>query len=213
MTQSPDLRLVDPTEEIPEYPVELTEARMTSDYFTMFWHDRWLYSETCLKADLEVQGAALNLFFLARKQTPVGSLPDDSAVLASLLRIDLEQWGRLCGRAITPLNNWRRYRYDNKVILGHPVVIEVALDAVHRREVREAAQNDKATSMRLKRLGELMIEIGCDARMTQDKILLERLDAWLLENHVGQRRMPRFEASMNAALRHAVQVGWINGGR
>ena len=84
------------TGDLPEYPDALCDPQLTSDYFTMFWHDRWLASTMHLTAPLEVQGAALNLFFLARKQVPVGSLPVEDRVLARLLRIDLDAWQRLC---------------------------------------------------------------------------------------------------------------------
>ena len=52
-----------------------------------------------------VQGAALNLLFLSRKQTPVGSLPVDDKVLARLLRVDLGEWLGWMAQPITPLHN------------------------------------------------------------------------------------------------------------
>ena len=205
------LALIDSGDGLPEYPADLIDARMTSDYFTVFWHDRWLNSELCLTADMDVQGAALNLFWIARKQNPIGSLPTNDDMLAKLLRIDRGYWRDLKGRTISPLHNWQRMRAGEKIVLGHPVVIEVALDALGRREIREAAQSEKAAAMRIKRLGEMMVEIGCDPRMAADKVLLGRLDDWLLEHHKGQRRMPRFETSLSAALRHAQTVGWLQG--
>ncbi|MFC4668352.1 hypothetical protein ACFO5X_07295 [Seohaeicola nanhaiensis] len=210
MSAPTHIRLVRDDEPLPAYPDELLDAHAAADYFTAFWHDRYLNSKLHLSADLDVQGAALNLFFIARKQLPMGSLPNDHTMLAKLLRIDIALWHQLMGRTITPLHNWRPYRAGGVVVLGHPVVVEVALDAVKRREAREVERNDKATSMRLKRLGELMVEIGCHAKMAQDRVLLERLDGWLLERHRGQRRMPGFEVSLKAALRHAETVGWFN---
>ena len=198
---------------MPDYPDDLTDVRMTSDYFTVWWHDRWLNSELCLTAKMDVQGAALNLFFIARKQNPIGSLPDNDSMLAKLLRIDLEYWQELRARPINPLHNWQQYRSGDKVVLGHPVVIEVARDALNRREIREAAGTARATDMRLGRLREVMKEIKCSPAVINDKSLVERLDAWLLEHHKGQRRMPRFEASLNAALRHAEREGWFRVGR
>ena len=203
------LALIDSGDGLPEYPADLIDARMTSDYFTVFWHDRWLNSELCLTARMDVQGTALNLFWIARKQNPIGALPANDDMLAKLLRIDREYWLELKGRPISPLHNWQRMRAGEKIVLGHPVVIEIALDALGRREIREAAQSEKAAAMRVKRLGEMMVEIGCDARMADDRALLGRLDDWLLENHKGQRRMPRFETSLKAALRHAEAAGWL----
>lgn len=210
MSKQADIRLID-DEAMPNYPDDLIDVRMTSDYFTVFWHDRWLNSELCLKAKMDVQGAALNLFFIARKQNPIGSLPDDDLMLAKLLRIDAEQWHDLKHRRISPLHNWQHYNARGKIILGHPVVIEVAQDALHRRESREAASTEKATNLRLDRLRRSMADIRVSKGVLADQSLIERLDVWLLEHHKGQRRMPRFEASLNAALRHAEREGWFRG--
>ncbi|WP_435988549.1 hypothetical protein [Sulfitobacter sp. SH24] len=196
---------------LPEYPEELCDPRLTSDYFTMFWHDRWLSSTLHLTAPMAVQGAALNLFFLSRKQTPVGSLPVDDKVIARLLRVDLSDWLGWMAQPVTPLHNWRRYEYGEGEVYGHPVVIEVARDALQRREVRKASVENKAIYQRQQRLVDVMREMRCDKALLADKVLVERLDAWLMQNHSGQRRMPQFEASVTRALNHAVHQGWIGG--
>lgn len=198
-------------DDLPEYPFELIDARMTSDYFTMFWHDRWLNSKLHLTGALDVQGAALNLFFIARKQNPIGSLPDDDAILAKLLRLNLDVWMDLRGRAIGPLYQWRPMRAGGQIILGHPVVIDVALDAVTRRAANQQSTEEKAIYARQKRLREAMAAMRMDKVLLDDAILIERLDHWLVENHRGQRRMPQFEGSIRRALRHAAQEGWISG--
>lgn len=200
--------------ELPEYPEDLCDPRLTSDYFTMFWHDRWLSSTLHLAAPLDVQGAALNLFFLARKQVPVGSLPVDDLILSRLLRVDLGVWRGLMAQPITPLHNWRRYQYQDAEVWGHPVVIEVARDALNKREHRKASSEAKAVTQRQMRLADAMRDLGCDKSMCADRVLVERLDAWLVENHHGQRRMPQFEASLKRALRHAEEQRWFGkGGR
>ncbi|ETX26456.1 hypothetical protein [Roseivivax isoporae] len=198
--------------ELPQYPEELCDARLSTDYFTMFWHDRFFASDMHMNAPLEVQGAALNLYFFSRKQTPVGSLPDSPRTLARMLRIDFDQWERLCREPIGPLHKWERYAYRDEVVLGHHVVIEVALDALAQREKRKASNADKAVYARLVRLAEDMRRLKCDERMCQDRVLLERLDGWLVENHHGQRRWPQFETSLRRALNHATQQGWIGRG-
>jgi len=197
---------------IDDYPVELCDPMLTADYFTMFWHDRWLSSTLHLTAPMAVQGAALNLFFLSRKQVPVGSLPDDETMLARLLRIDLAEWRGLMAQPVTPLHNWTRYRYAGGVILGHAVVIEVCRDALQRRAMRKASSEDKAVAQRQYRLVEAMRAVGCKDGLCEDKSLVERLDGWLIENHRGQRRMPQFEASLRRALDHAHAQGWLTAG-
>lgn len=197
--------------DMPEYPADLCDPALTSDYFTKFWHDRWLSSALHLRGSLAVQGAALNLFFYARKQVPVGSLPRDEEMLARLLRISLDEWRGLMAQAITPLHNWVLYSYRDDVVLGHEVVIEVARDALNRREDRKASNEARAVAMRRKRLAEDMAKIGCDKKMCADEVLIAKLDDWLVEHHHGQRRMPQFERSLQRALAHAVQEGWIGG--
>lgn len=208
MTGVPHLQAVEP-ESLPDYPVELIDARMTSDYFTMFWHDRWLNSELHLTADMAVQGAALNLFFIARKQNPVGSLPENDRMIAKLLHIDIEAWERLKSQPINPLHNWSRFRVDDKIVLGHPVVIEVAMDALARREQRAASNEERAVAMRQHRLKRDMKELRCSEAMCNDPVLVQRLDDWLVEHHPGQRRMPKFAKSLRRALDHAHAQGWI----
>ena len=204
----PALALID-MDAMPEYPPELCDPRLSADYFTMFWHDRWLNSTLHLTASMDVQGAALNLFFGARKQTPVGSLPDNDRILSRLLHIDLETWLDLRARPIGPLHNWRAYRVGGSVVLGHDVVIEVALDALGRRQQREASNTEKAVAMRRRRLAEVMQGLGCSPGVTADRDLVARMDDWLEVNHHGQRRMPQFEASVTRALRHAASEGWL----
>ncbi|ETW13377.1 hypothetical protein ATO8_09196 [Roseivivax marinus] len=207
------LRPVD-SGDLPEYPEELTDPHLTNDFFTMWWHDRWLQSKLHRNATLEVQGAALNLFFLSRKQVPVGSLPSEGRELAHLLRIDVAYWERLNREPVGPLHKWERYAYRDEIVLGHPVVIEVALNALQKRDERKASNEAKAVYQRQQRLADDMRKLKCDERICQDRRLIERLDAWLLENHHGQRRWPQFETSLARALDHAYRSGWMTtGGR
>jgi len=128
-------RLIE-TDELPVYPVDRDE-RLEGHYFIKFWHDRWLNSHLHLTATLEVQACALNLFFLSQKQTPVGTLPDDDAILAKLLRIDLALWRDLRTRRINPLHGWSPCRCGEEIRLSHPVVTEVVLDAMAKRNGAE----------------------------------------------------------------------------
>lgn len=199
--------------DIPDYPDELCDPRLTSDYFTAFWHDRWLSSRLHLKAAMSVQGMALNLFFHARKQNPVGSLPSDQDMLVSLLRVTKEEWRGAMAQEITPLHNWSEYRYRDSIVLGHPVVIEVARDALDRREARKLSNEAKAVQQRQARLVDVLRgePFKCQAAILDDAALIERLDEWLTTNHRGQRRMPQFAHSVERALHHATKQGWIGG--
>jgi hypothetical protein len=203
------LRAVDP-QGLPDYPEALCDPSLTSDYFTKFWHDRWLSSRMHLSASMAVQGMALNLFFLARKQVPVGSLPADPLLLARLLRVTDTEWERACSEAITPLHHWTQYRVGDEVVLGHPVVVEVALDAMDRREARKASNEERAVRERRRRLVPQLREVGCGDALCRDERLIEWLDTWLLDNHRGQRRAPQIHFALERGLAAANKAGLLN---
>ena len=199
-------RLIE-ADELPVYPVD-REERLEGHYFTKFWHDRWLNSQLHLTATLEVQACALNLFFLSQKQTPVGTLPDDDAILAKLLRIDLALWRDLRTRRITPLHGWHPCRCGDEIRLNHPVVTEVVLDAIARREARETSNSQKAVYQRLRRLREALGGLGCGKEVLANDLLIERLDEWLLHHCHGRRT----HSAYARALQHAAADGWFTKG-
>lgn len=207
-----NLRPVDPGS-LPEYPEDLSDPAAATDHFTKFAHDRWLSSRLHLTASLEVQAAALNLFFYARKQIPVGSLPVDHRLLARLLRVTDTQWHELMAQDPNPLHGWREYRHEDGVILGHDVVIEVAQDALERREARKLANDEKSVRVRRRRLQDTLQQVGCSDALIKDWALVCWLDDWLERNHHGQRRFPQIEQSVRRALAAAGEAGKLNRGR
>lgn len=204
----PILQLVD-SSALPEHTVSADE-RLDSHYFIQWNLKRWRKSQFRQLAEPEVGWFGFLLFCEAHDETPVGTLPVSEELLAKALGITIERWRQLCARKITPLHNWTQALCDNgEVRLVHPVVTEVVRDALDRRDVRKASSEGKAVYQRQQRLSEAMRDIGCDKAVCADRVLIERLDAWLLENHHGQRRMPQFEASITRALRHAAEQGWM----
>lgn len=210
--RTPHLRTIDPND-LPDYPDALRDPSLTSDYFTKFWHDRWLSSRAHLRASMAVQGAMLNLFFYARKQTPVGSLPADHGDLARLLRVSDSDWSRMMAEPITPLHHWTEYMADDEVVLGHPVVIEVALDALDRREARKASNGERAVRERRRRLVLLMGDMDFSEAVRKDDRLVGWVDDWLQENHRGRRQRPQIDASLGRAMMAAQAAGVLNKGR
>ena len=196
-------------EELPDYPSDLIDAPPAADFFIKFFHIRWLNSRLHLTASQQVQGMALNLFMISRSQNPMGSLPNDETVIARLLRVTQDEWRSAAAQPIGPLHGWRQYRAGEQIVLGHAVVIEGCQDAIHRREARDASNEEKRAAQRLKRLSETMQAIGCDKMLYSDPVLVQRIDEWLLSNHNGQRRRPQFDALIRRALDHAVRLGWI----
>ncbi|MEJ6397029.1 hypothetical protein [Yoonia sp. 208BN28-4] len=187
-----------------DYPIA-RDQRLPSHYFTTFWHHRWLNSTLHLTADMAVQGAALNLFFIAQSQTPIGTLPDDDLILSRLLRIDITTWQDLRDRRIGPLHNWHPVNCDGEIRLGHPVVLEVVQDALHRREHNAVSKESKAVYARQQRLKDALSALGLGKDVLADQVLIERMEQWLTDNRPGRRTIQSYEA----VVVHAQQQRWF----
>jgi len=191
-------------DQIEQYPIPEDED-VKGHRFVMFDHDRWLNSATFLKMGPEVGWYHLNLIFLAQKQRPIGTLPDDDEELALMLRLDLGRWKELRSRAMGPLHKWTRVRVGNRFRLGHPVVTKIAMETVEGRHLRAKSNDEKAIYQRLKRIREGLIDLGCDRTVVGDEVLIQRLDAWLLDNVTGKRT----KASYERAMMHAAAQKWL----
>lgn len=196
----PQLTVVDPGE-LPEYPLA-TDLRLTGHYFTMFWHDRWLYSRLRLTASPAVRGLALDLFALSQKQAPVGTLPDDDAELAALLLVPLREWTALRAEEPSPLYKWTRCVSDQgEVRLMHPVVLEVLQGTVDRRQEGARARDAWNQRKRFDRLREKIVDAGGTQAMAKDEVLLEQIDGWLTEHCPGNRTVARVREALEAVGR------------
>jgi hypothetical protein len=173
----------------------------------MWDHVRWLNSEMHRKATPEAQCHFMNLCFIAQSQRPIGTLPDDDSELAWMLRIPIDQWQALRKAEYGPLRNWSHCDCDGEIRLMHPVVMEVALDALARREAKELSNAEKAVYARLTRLREAMAKLGLSKDALRDDVLIERMDGWLLEHCKGQRRQEVYQR----AIRHASDNQWFGG--
>lgn len=190
--------------QIPEYPID-RDVRMAGHFFTMWDHVRWLNSEMHRKATPESQCHFMNLCFIAQSQRPIGTLPDDDSELAWMLHISVDHMHALRKMEYGPLRNWTVCTADGERRLMHRVVLEVALDAIGRREAREASNAEKAIYARLSRLREALAQLGLSKQALSDDVLIERMDKWLLENHRGQRRQPIYQR----VLEHAARNEWF----
>ncbi len=135
---------------LPEYPIS-TRDRLDSHFFLQWNLKRWRGSEFRKKADPEVGWYGFQLFCIAQDGTPIGTLPCDDQQLAFDLNLPLERWQALVKRGISPLHGWSEVLCDNgEVRLAHPVVTEVALEALSSKK-RNAAKN--ADDRMRKRIG------------------------------------------------------------
>lgn len=191
-------------DDLPDYPIARGDM-LSGHHFTMWRHHQWLGSTLHLKGSYEVQGAALNLFFMAQTQNPVGTLPNDDELLARMLRMDIVRWRDLCAMSIGPLHNWKKCRCGNEVRLMHETVLQVLQEAMAKREARDLSKEEKAVAQRLKRLREGLSRLKVDKAVLADEILIRRMDEWLTTNWKGNRTA----AAYDRVIMVAAKERWI----
>ncbi|AUQ89383.1 MULTISPECIES: hypothetical protein [Phaeobacter] len=198
------------SEDLFEYPIPSGE-RLDSHFFMAWRFDWWLQSEFRLMADKDVRAVGFDLFNIAQKEDPVGTLPTDDRLLARLVGESLEEWERLQARPIGPLYNWRKCVCDNgRQRLYHPVVLKIAQDALGMREDKLAKREAERERKRLEALPEKMLRAGAPKGMTEDQGLLLRFDQFLVDNFDanGQRRAPMIRKALEAFSLAQEGVDW-----
>lgn len=189
--------------DLPVYPVGAHE-RLDGNSFVKWNTSRWLASRTFKLMAMTVQGYHRALFDLCQMETPVGTLPDDDAELAFMLRVECRQiaeWRRL---EFGPLRNWTPCLCDGRVRLMHPIVLEQVQDALQRREMAQLSTEQKAVAMRLDRLRKALLAEGLSKQAVADDVLIARMDEWLTASH-GRRSASVYRS----ALLFAVQNRWV----
>lgn len=150
MAQNTAIHLID-TDEIDVYPISSAE-RLDSHFFVPWNLKRWRGSEFRRfgYADPEVGWYGRELFEISQDETPVGTLPCDDDALAFLLRMPVARWRELRSRDVSPLHGWKLVQCDNQQKrLAHPVVTEVALEALHGKKKNDAKNADDRMRKRL----------------------------------------------------------------
>lgn len=183
-----------------EYPIP-TGERLDSHFFMTWRFDWWLQSEFRLLADKEVRAVGFDLFNIAQKEDPVGTLPIGDLILARLVGESLDEWMRLKDRPIGPLYNWKKCVCDDgRMRLYHPVVLKVTRDALGLREDRLAKREAERERKRLEALPDKMLRAGAAKGMTEDNVVVLQFDQFLVENFDtnGQRRAPLIRKALEA---------------
>lgn len=184
--------------DVPEYPIADGE-RLKSHYFIPWHYNRWLNSDFRMKATAEVRAYAFDLFCVAQNQTPVGTLPDDDEILAKLMMLDLATWKDLRKRSVSPLYGWRHCKCGGgEVRLMHSVVLEMAEGSLTKRKVVVDGMEGERERRRLGLLQKAMLAAGAPARLAENAVYVERLDAFLLEHCTGNRTAVRIVEAMEA---------------
>lgn len=188
------------------YPIARAE-RLDGQTFVKWWHHRWLASDLCLMATFEVKGMARDLFDLSQTQSPMGTLPRNLAVVARLLRVDVQHFEGLCRHPYGPMSGWMPcITEDGELRLYHPVVLEQVQDALSRREAWMATKSAAAVRERQRRLITALRDLGLKPQVLADQALIDRMDAWLVENWKNKRTAESYHKVMVAAM----EGGWFS---
>jgi hypothetical protein len=193
-----------PDEGLPVYPIS-RDDRLDGNHFVKWNTSRWLASKTFKLMPWEFQGMARALFDLCQIETPVGTLPNDDAELAFMLRVDVRRMRDLRAQEYGPLRNWSPCLCGAEVRLMHDVVVEVVQDALERRATAQLSTEEKAVAQRMGRLRRALEQQGLSKAVLADDVLITRMDEWL----TAQRKGRRTESVYRSAILHAVQSGWV----
>ncbi|MCJ8139371.1 hypothetical protein [Falsirhodobacter halotolerans] len=196
---APAFRLAASDEDLFDYPLS-ADDRLDSHHFIAFNYREYQGSDFRQLATPDVRGIALDLICEAQDQTPVGTLPTDERILASLVKVSLDVWRDLSARQVGPLSEWVRCRCDDgRIRLYNPSLLKVTLKAVTRRD--QALEN-LASDRERKRLGDLPAKIlraGGTERMAQDQAFVMQVDQFLLDHYPNKNRTVTV---MRTALEH-----------
>lgn len=198
MTYSPALRPVD-IDDLPEYPLDGAE-RLDSHYFIAWERRRWLNSNMRLKASPECRAYHFDLINICYDQQPIGTLPDDTHVLARLLMVDRSHFEALCKLEYGPLHNWFRCRCDGEVRLMHKFVYQIAAQAISRREDNRARTEQANYAKRLQRLRSTIAGLQVD--MAKNDAAVRWVDEWLEKDGCKYRTATSVERGMQAFADH-----------
>lgn len=186
MTQSGALQLVD-AGDVDVYPISSAE-RLDSHFFVPWNLKRWRGSEFRRfgYADPEVGWFGRELFELSQDETPVGTLPAADEALAFLLRMPLTRWRELRSRAISPLHGWHLVQCDNgQNRLAHPVVTEVALEALRGKRKNDAKHADDRMRKRLGTIATHLKSIPGGARIAAMEERVNDISDWIDAKYPG----------------------------
>jgi len=182
MSQARTLSAV-PEGGLPLYPVA-TDERLTSHYFVALHFDRYLNSSFRANSTAIVRLYGMELWLLAQKQSPVGTLPESDRDLAFLLHLDLAEWQDLRRLEWGPLYKWTHCITDQgEVRLMHPVVLEVVQDSIGRRDAHRMSQSERAQAARIKRMKDTLTKHQAH-QIARSPVAMEWMAEWLSEHPI-----------------------------
>lgn len=191
--------------ELPVYPFGV-EDRLDSHYFVPWERRRWLNSGMRLRGTPECRALFLDLIWISYDQSPVGSLPDDTTMLAKLLMVDHDHFLGLCRLDFGPLHNWVRCEtQDGEIRLHHPMVLRTLLEAFSRREDHRAKSEAASAAKRLLRLRSMLANYSKE--LVQNDAAVSWIDEYLLKQGVAKRTASQVERALGAWHEHMIGLG------
>lgn len=190
-----------PVDALPEYPIGPSD-RLDSHYFVPWERRRWLNSTMRLKGDPVCRAIYLDLIWISYEQSPTGTLPDDTELLAKLSLVDHDQFRRLTAQDYGPLHNWTRCLIPEtgEIRLQHPMVTATVTEAITRKEDNRARNEAANRSKRMQRLRAMVG--GYDLALSKNDLAIRFMDEWLEKNATGYRTSEQVERAMQAFGNH-----------
>ena len=195
------LRAVDDMDDLPVYPFT-REDRLESHYFMAWERRRWLNSDMRMKGRPECRALYFDLICISFEQSPIGTLPDDMALLTKLTHSDPGHFEQLCGAAFGPLHKWRRCRCEDEegVRLYHPVVLRTLNEAVSRKEDNRARMEAANIQKSLQRLRTTVA--GFTPDLAKNDAAIRWMDEWLVSEGCEYRNATWIERAMMSWSNH-----------
>lgn len=172
---------------IPDYPIS-ADDRLDSHFFLQWNLKRWRGSSFRKRAysDPEVGFFGFELFCLSQDETPIGTLPRDDCELAFILHLPLERWQALTARPLSPLHGWYEARCDTgEIRWAHPVVRDVALEALESKRRNAARNADERMRRRLKSIVVHLMDIPMAGKLASNDEMLNAISDWIEAAYPG----------------------------
>ncbi|RJE81755.1 hypothetical protein DWB67_01160 [Paracoccus sp. JM45] len=171
----------------------------------MAWERRrWLNCDMRLKGTYECRSMYFDLINIAYDQSPIGTLPTDTSVLAKMLFVDRDHFDQLCRLEFGPLHKWRRVRCDTEIRLMHPMILKSLTEAISRKEDHRARSEAASVSKRLLRLRTAMA--GYQKELAENDAAVRWIDDWLLKEGCEYRSPSWIERGISRWSDHMLDM-------
>jgi hypothetical protein len=195
-------------DDLPVYPLTIDD-RLDSHSWVVWERRRWLNSGMRLRGTPECRALYLDLIWIAFDQSPMGTLPDDDAMLAKILMVELGYFQQLRVLEYGPLHNWTRCLCGDEVRLMHPVVLATVQEAVSRREDNRARNEAANLKKRLQRLRSNIQTYAPEIAKDDGAVLW--IDGWLTDQGCTWRSAEWHQRGLTAWVDHMRRRGMAGG--